>query len=57
MTPKQIQKHCDTARKFYEEKPGLVGPSTVDDLYTAIRRLAECVEWQRNEIERLRANG
>ena len=54
MTPKQIQKHCDKAREFYAEKPGLSGVMTIDDLYTAIGRLAECVEWHRNEIERLR---
>lgn len=56
MTPKEIQEHCEEARDFYENKPGLFGVGTADDLYTCIRRLAECVEWQRNEIERLRLN-
>lgn len=55
MTPKQIQKHCDKAREFYQEKPGLFGQLTADDIYTCIRRLAECIEYQQNEIERLRA--
>ena len=35
---------CETCARAYEEKPGLVQPSTIVDLYRGIARLAAIVK-------------
>lgn len=44
MTPAKIAEHCDKARQFYQDKPGLLGQGTADDLYTCIAHLARYVD-------------
>jgi hypothetical protein len=40
----RMARDCDKAARFYEEKPGLVQPSTIIDIYRTLALLARVTD-------------